>query len=100
MFKAFAEPSPADNAKDEGANEDDERDERCAAEEGPLDERPGVHLRVEHDAPADDVAQVEEEKRGHEQLHLAPDREPSLHARANVGQSSEVRCKTSERDLP
>lgn len=78
MGEALAEACPADDAKDEGADEHHEGDDRRAAEKGPLDERPEVHLRVEHGAPADDVEHVEEEESRHEQLLLAPDGEPAL----------------------
>ncbi len=78
MSEALAEAGPADDAEDKRADEHHEGHDRRAAEEGPLDERPEVHLRVEHGAPANDIEHVQKEVPRHKQLLLAPDSEPAL----------------------
>ena len=78
MCEALPEAGPADDAEDTRAEEDKERHKCCAGEKWPLDEGPLVHLCFEHDGPKDDVRQIQEEEGGHEVLHLATHRKPTL----------------------
>lgn len=78
LSETLAEVEPAEYGKDSHEDQDDEGRDGNAGEEYPVDERPAVDLRVEHDGPAGDINKGDSQEARHKDFLLLPHGIPAL----------------------